>query len=124
VPLVLIDAGGALRGTVVGMGAVVGIVAALVALLGLAVALGNVGYLVMLNNAATKRGAAGAPINDYVRSRRPVAAGAAGAAALGLLVTAGSSVPLDVLGMLLAAGGGVVAKNALDGTRARFRSQP
>lgn len=106
------------------MGAVVGIVAAVVALLGLAVALGNVGYLVMLNGAATKRGAAGAPINDYVRGRWPVAGGAAAAALIGLLLTAGGSVPADVLGMLLAAGGGVVARNALAGTRARFRSQP
>ena len=42
-------------------------------------------------------------------------------AALGLLLALGGSVPVDVLGAVLAAGGGVAAKRALDGTRDRFR---
>ena len=41
------------------MGAVVGIVAGLIALLGLLVAPGNAGYLAMLNSAARKRGISG-----------------------------------------------------------------
>lgn len=106
------------------MGAVFGIVATLVALLGLIVAVGHVGYLAMLNKAATQRGAAGAPIADHVKGRWPVAGGTAAVAALGLLITMGSSVPADLIGLVLGAGGGLAAKNALDATRTRFRSQP
>jgi uncharacterized oligopeptide transporter (OPT) family protein len=104
------------------MGAVVGIVAALIALVGLLVALGNVGYLAMLNSAARKRGLAGEGTALYVKERRAVAAGTTAVAALGLLLTMGGSVPVDVLGAALAAGGGLAAKKALDGTRERFRS--
>jgi hypothetical protein len=104
------------------MGAVVGIVAALIALLGLLVALGNAGYLAMLNSAARKRGLAGESTVQYVKERRGVALGATAVAALGLLLTMGGSVPVDVLGMALGAGGGLAAKRALDGTRTRFRS--
>jgi hypothetical protein len=39
------------------------------------------------------------------------------------MLTAGGPLP-DVLGMLLGAGAGLVAKQSLDATRARFRSQP
>ena len=103
------------------MGAVVGIVAGLIALLGLLVALGNAGYLAMLNSAARKRGIAGESTALFVKERRGVAAGTTAVAALGLLLTLGGSVPVDVLGAVLAAGGGVAAKRALDGTRNRFR---
>ena len=104
------------------MGTAFGIVAALIALVGLLVALGNVGYLVMLNSAARKRGLSGQGTAEFVHGRRAVAGGAAAVAALGLLLTTGNSVPVDVLGMVLGAGGGLAAKQALDGTRARFRS--
>lgn len=99
----------------------IGIVATLVALLGLLVALANLGYLGMLRNAAAKRGAAGAQLMDDIRGRLPVAGGAAAAALVGLLLTAGGPFA-DVCGLLLGAGGGVVARNALNATRARFRS--
>ena len=103
------------------MGAVVGIVAGLIALLGLLVALGNAGYLAMLNSAARKRGLSGDSTATFVKQRRGVAIGTTAVAALGLLLTLGGSVPVDVLGAVLAAGGGVAAKRALDGTRDRFR---
>ena len=103
------------------MGAVVGIVAGLIALLGLLVALGNAGYLAMLNSAARKRGISGESTALFVKERRGVAVGTTAVAALGLLLTLGGSVPIDVVGALLAAGGGVGAKRALDGTRDRFR---
>ena len=106
------------------MGAVIGIVAALIALIGLVVALGHVGYLAMLNSAAKKRGMAGGTTMEFVKTRWGVAGGTAAVAALGLLLTTGHSVPVDVLGMVLGAGGGLVAKKALDDTRSRFRGQP
>jgi uncharacterized oligopeptide transporter (OPT) family protein len=101
---------------------VVGIVAGLIALLGLLVALGNAGYLAMLNSAARKRGLAGEGTALYVKENRKIAVGTTAAAALGLLLTMGGSLPVDVLGAVLSAGGGFAAKRALDGTRARFRS--
>jgi hypothetical protein len=104
------------------MGAVVGLVAFLVALAGMLVALGHVGYLAMLNNAAAKRGVAGGATAEYVSGRWKVAGGAAGVAALGLLLTAGP-LPLDVLGLLVGGGAGVLAKGALDSTRAQFRGR-
>jgi hypothetical protein len=51
------------------MGAVVGVVAAVIALLGVIVALGHVGYLAMLRNAAKDRGASGAATLEYVDGR-------------------------------------------------------
>ncbi|MDN5929676.1 MAG: hypothetical protein L0I24_01180 [Pseudonocardia sp.] len=105
------------------MGAVVGLVAFLVALAGVLVALGHVGYLAMLNNAARTRGVAGGATADYVSGRWKVAGGTAGVALLGLLLTAGP-LPLDVLGLLVGGGAGIMAKGALDSTRTRFRGQP
>jgi hypothetical protein len=106
------------------MGAVFGIVAAVIALVGLIVALGHVGYLALLNNAAKKRGLSGGTTTDYVNGRWKVAGGTAGVALLGLLLTAGQSVPVDVVGLLLGGGAGIYAKQALDSTRSRFRSLP
>ena len=57
------------------MGAVVGIVAGLIALLGLLVALGNAGYLAMLNSAARKRGLSGESTALFVKERSGVAVG-------------------------------------------------
>ena len=74
------------------MGAVVGIVAGLIALLGLIVALGNAGYLAMLNSAARKRGLSGESAALYVKERRGVAIGTTAVAALGLLLTLGGRV--------------------------------
>lgn len=104
------------------MGDVIGLVAFLVALAGVLVALGHVGYLAMLNNAATRRGVAGGATADYVSGRWKVAGGTAAAAVLGLLLTTGP-LPLDVLGLLVGGGAGIAAKGALDSTRTRFRGQ-
>lgn len=106
------------------MGAVVGIVAAVIALAGLVVALGHVGYLALLGGAAKKRGLSGGTTTDYVNSRWKVAGGAAGVALLGLLLTSADATAVDIVGMLLAGGAGVYAKQALDSTRSRFRSLP
>jgi hypothetical protein len=101
---------------------VFGIVATVVALVGLLAALGHVGYLAMLNSAARRRGAAGGLTSDYVNSRWKVAGGTAAVALLGLLITSGDGITPDVLGLLLGGGAGIAGKQALDTTRKRFRS--
>ena len=106
------------------MGDVFGIVAAVVALVGLLVALGHVGYLALLGNAARKKGLSGGTTSDYVNSRWKVAGGTAGLALLGLLLTSADSMTVDVLGLLVGGGAGLYAKQALDSTRNRFRSLP
>ncbi len=63
------------------MGTVVGIVAFVVALVGLLAALGHVGYLAMLRTAARTRGAAGGATERYVSGRWARAGGTAGVAA-------------------------------------------
>ena len=102
--------------------AIFGIVAAVIALVGLLVALGHVGYLAMLNSAARKRGLSGGATSDYVSGRWKVAGGTAAIALLGVLLTRADSIPVDVIGLLVGGGAGVAAKNALDSTRKQFRS--
>jgi hypothetical protein len=102
------------------MGAVFGFVAFVVALVGLLVTLGNVGYLAMLSSAANKRGISGDTVLDYVRGQRTTATVLAGVALVGLLCTSGGPV-LDVLGLVLGGGGGLAGYRALEGTRRRFR---
>ncbi len=104
------------------MGTVFGIVAAVIALVGLLVALGHVGYLAMLNSAARKRGVSGGVTADYVSGRWKVAGGTAALALLGVLLTRADSIPVDVIGLLVGGGAGVAAKVALDSTRKQFRS--
>jgi hypothetical protein len=106
------------------MGAVFGIVAAVIALVGLLVAAGHVGYLALLGNAAKRKGLSGGTTADYVNSRWKVAGGTAGVALLGLLLTGADSVPIDLIGLLLGGGAGIYAKQALDSTRTRFRTLP
>ena len=101
---------------------IIGIIAAVIAVAGLLVALGYVGYLAMLNNAAKKRGLSGGGAADLVKSRWAVAGGATAAAVIGLLITAGDSVAGDVIGLLIAGGAGLVAKQGLDATRKQLGS--
>ena len=101
----------------------VGIVAFVIALAGLLVALGHVGYLAMLTGAARKRGISGGATSEYVSGRWKVAGGTAAVALLGLLLTSGGLTP-DILGLLLAGGAGVAAKQSLDATRRQFRGIP
>jgi hypothetical protein len=104
------------------MGTVFGIVAAVIALVGLLVALGHVGYLAMLNSAARKRGLSGGATSEYVSGRWKVAGGTAAIALLGVLLTRADSIPVDVIGLLVGGGAGVAAKGALESTRKQFRS--
>jgi hypothetical protein len=102
------------------MGATLGVLAFLVALVGLLVTLGNAGYLALLSSAARRRGITGESTLDYVRARRAAAGGLAALALLGLLLTAGGVVP-DVLGLLLGGTAGVAGYRQLTATRRRFR---
>jgi len=102
------------------MGAAFGIVAFLVALVGLLVTLGNAAYLAMLSSAANKRGIAGETTLDYVRAQRTTAGVLAAVALVALLFTNGGVVP-DLIGLVLGAGSGVAGYRALEGTRRRFR---
>lgn len=101
------------------MAGVFGVVAFLVALVGLLAALAHDGYLALLSSSARKR-AGGEPIATWVRGRLPVAGGITLAALVGLLLTTGGVVP-DVLGLILGAGSGLAANAALQSTRQRFR---
>lgn len=102
------------------MDVVLHLAAVIVALVALVAAVANGGYLAMLSSAAKKR-AGGEPIGAYVRGRLPVAGGIMVAALVALLLTTGGVVP-DVLALLLGAGSGIAANNALQATRRRYRS--
>lgn len=99
-----------------------GIVATLIALAGLLAALGHVGYLALLSNAARKKGASGAEIAQRTKSRLPVAAGAGAVALLGLLITGADGFFPDLIGILLAVGGGVVGYRGLRQEQDRYRT--
>lgn len=104
------------------MGTVFGIVAFVIALVGVLAALGHVAYLAMLNKSAKERGLSGGATAEYVSGRWKVAGGTALVALVGLLLTTGGVVP-DILGIILAGGAGIAAKQALDSTRREFRGQ-
>lgn len=101
------------------MGTVLDLVAVVVALLGLLAALAHDGYLALLGSAARKR-AGGSPIAQYVRSRYAIAGVTTGVALLALLLTRSGSFA-DVLAIIAGGGSGLVAYQALQGTRQRFR---
>ncbi|MDQ4031788.1 MAG: hypothetical protein M3332_05780 [Actinomycetota bacterium] len=96
------------------------LIAVLAALAGLLAALGHGGYLAMLGSAANRR-AGGGPVDQYVRSRVPVAVATLGVAMLALLLTTGGSFA-DVLAIVAGAGSGVIGYQALQQTRERFHS--
>ncbi|MDQ3579225.1 MAG: hypothetical protein M3443_16855 [Actinomycetota bacterium] len=97
------------------------LIAVIVAIVALFCALGFVGYLAMLNSAARKRGASGAPVTRYVRGRWVIAGVTTAGAVLAWILTSGSGFA-DVLAILLAAGSAGVAGNALSTTMTKYRS--
>ncbi|MQA12510.1 MAG: hypothetical protein GEU98_29105 [Pseudonocardiaceae bacterium] len=97
------------------------LIAWIVALASIAAALGHAGYLAMLGSVANKR-AGGEPVARYVRSRWPVAGGAAAGALLSLLVASGDSAAADVFAILIGGGSGFVATKALQSTQQRYRT--
>ena len=99
---------------------VLNLIAVLAALAGLLAALAHGGYLAMLGSTANRR-AGGGPVNEYVRSRVPVAAATLGVALLALLLASGDSVAADIVAIVAGACSGAVGYQALQGTRTRFR---
>lgn len=97
------------------------LIAIIIVIAGVVAALAHVGYLAMLNSAASKKRAAGAPVSQYVRSRWPVAGITTAAALLGWLLTNGGDFA-DVMAILLAGGSGVVATKSLQSTQQRYRT--
>jgi hypothetical protein len=102
------------------MGSVLNVLAVVIALIGLVSAVAHDGYLAMLASAARKR-AGGGPVASYVRSRWPIAGVTTGVALLSLLMTSGNAF-MDVLAIVAGAGSGVVANQALQQTRQRYRT--
>lgn len=102
------------------IGAVVGLVAFLVALAAVLAAAGHAGYLAMLTAAAQKR-PGGQPAVEFARKRLPVAGATLGVTVLALLISLGG-IPLDIVAILLGGGGGLASIKALQSSQARFRS--
>ncbi|ANN20692.1 hypothetical protein [Amycolatopsis orientalis] len=98
----------------------INLIAVVIAIAGVLAALGHLGYLALLNNAAGKR-AGGTPIAQYVKTRWPIAAGTTAASLFAWLLTSGGTT-LDIIAILLAAGSGVTATKALQSTQQKYRS--
>lgn len=103
------------------MGWLINLIAVIVSLVSVAIVLGHDGYLALLSNAAKKR-AGGKPVGDWVKSRVPVAAGTSIGAVLAALMTTGG-VGMDIVAILLGAGSGAVAYQALETTRKRYATR-
>ena len=97
---------------------VIGLIATIVAILGLLASLGYGGYLLMLRSVAAKRPGAAHLVADAGR-RLPAAGGLTLAALVGALLTTGGLAP-DVIGLLLGGGAGLVATNQLQSARRRL----
>jgi hypothetical protein len=104
------------------MGTVIDLIATIITVLGLLAALGYGGYLLLLSSQAAKRPGANQLATD-MRKKLPAAAGLTLGAIVALLLTNGG-VPLDVIGLLVGGGVGLVSVNQLQNARRRLASPP
>lgn len=100
------------------MGFIINLIAIIIAIASVVAALGHLGYLAMLNNAAKQR-AGGGPITEYVRGRWPVAGGTAAASLIAWLFTMGGST-MDIIAILIAGGSGIVTTKSIQAAQAKF----
>ncbi|MDT7785451.1 MAG: hypothetical protein QOF58_3870 [Pseudonocardiales bacterium] len=99
-----------------------GLIAALIAIAGLLAALAHDAYLGLLGSAANKKGLAGAPVSQFVRSRWKTAIITTVGAVIGLLITNGDSPSADVIGAIIAGGSGLAALNGVQKTHKQLNS--
>lgn len=102
---------------------VIGVIAAIVAILGVLTAAGYGGYLLMLRSVAGQRAGADHLAVD-ARKRLPAAGGLVLLALVGLLITSFDSVPPDIIGLLMSGGAGLASLNQLQSARRRLASPP
>lgn len=95
------------------------LIAVLISIAGILAVAGNGAYLALLGSVAKKKGAAGAPTEQYVRKQMPPVAAMGGAALVGLLLTSGGTF-LDILAILVAAGAGTAAVGHFNKIRGRY----
>ena len=105
------------------MGALFGVVAFLVALAGLLVTVGHVGYLALLSAAANRRGSSGESTAEYVRAQLPPASAIAVAALVALICACSGDGVVDLVALVLGAGSSVAGSRALRSTHSRFSGE-
>ncbi len=100
------------------MGPLIDLLATIVTVLGLLAALGYGGYLFMVSSVAAKRPGAAHVARD-ARKRVPAAAGLAAVALVAMLLTGGGP-PLEVIGLLVGGGAGLMSLHRLQRERRRL----